>query len=138
MNSIRRAMCIGMAAAAAWAAEPVQLAGRIVSKEGVQNARQWTIEVRNGGSERVREARIGGVHFTQTSGGGGEACAPTIRKPAAFPLGLGDIPAGGTARASLTIDFTGCANQAQFTVEMRFSGNGGMARGTLRRSNDYR
>jgi hypothetical protein len=138
MKSIRRAMCIGMAVAAAWAAEPVQLDGRIVGKQGVRNARQWTIEVRNSGSDAVRGARIGAVHFTQTSMGGGEACAPAIRTPAAFPLALGDIPAGGTARASLTIDFTGCANQAQFTVEMHFSGNGGAARGTLRRSNDYR
>ena len=138
MKPVQRAMCIAMAAGAAWAAAPEQLAGRIVGKQGVRNARQWTIEVRNSGAEAVPGARLAGVHFRQTSEGGGAACRPVVREPAAFPLVLGDLAAGGSAQAVLTIDFTGCANRAQFTVEMRFSDSGGAARGTRRRSNDYR
>jgi hypothetical protein len=126
-----------MMAAAVWGAGGPQLAGRISGKQGVRNARQWTIEVRNSGSDAALGARIGAVRFTQTSAGGGASCTPAIRHPR-FPVELGDIPAGGTATASLTIDFRGCANRAQFTVEMDFSDSSGAVRGTLRRSNDYR
>ena len=123
---------------AGWAVGPSQLGGRIVGKQGVQGARVWTIEVKNGGPELARGVRVGSVRFTQTSLGGGAACTPRVTSPVSLPLVLGDMAAGEGRMGNVTVDFNGCANQAQFTVEMEFSDTSGAIRGTLKRSNDYR
>ena len=119
----------------AYAAEgPPQLHGRIVSKEGVQNARVWTFEVRNGGTTAVSGAQIDGLRLMPDAP---QACTPVVKEPAGFPLPLGDLAAGATAQAKVTIDFSGCANTAKFRVHVRLAGSGG-AWGAIRRSNNYR
>jgi hypothetical protein len=114
----------------------VQLHGRIAAKQGTQNARYWTFEVVGDGVAPVEDVRIESVRF-EPLGAGEAACRPEIRGPAAFPLSLGRLAAGGALRATVLIDFGGCPNQAQFHVEVVLGGSGG-ARGTIRRNNDYR
>jgi hypothetical protein len=108
------------------------LSGRIASKTGVQNARVWTIEVDNGATP-AHSAEIDGFTFTQTFG---TACTPMVANT--FPLALGDILAAGSATAPVTIDFTGCPNNARFTVNIPLSANGGAAIGDILRNNEYR
>ncbi len=113
------------------------LFGEIASKQGAQNARVWTFQIGNSGSGTAASAQITSIHFTQTSlGTGGSACTPVITSPAAFPLALGDIVAGGSVQAPVTINFTGCANAAQFSLLVQLSANGGTATGSIVRNNE--
>jgi hypothetical protein len=120
--------------ASASAEEPGALQARISGKTGVQAARRWTVEVENRGKTAVRAVEIRAVRLTP---GGGETCKPKIRKPAKFPLRLGAVAAGRTAKAQMAIDFTGCSNRAQFAVEIEYGARGGRAE-TLARKSEFR
>lgn len=124
------------AGVAASAAGP-ELHGRIVDKSGTQSGRRWDLEIASAANHTVSGVQIEAVHFTQTSLGGGAACTPAITNPPSLPVALGSLLPGGSTRASLVIDFTGCADRAHFTVEIELSGSGG-ARGVIRRNNDSR
>jgi hypothetical protein len=114
------------------------LFGLLFSKAGTQAERQWTFEVGNSGSGTAAAAEIDSVQLTQTSLGGGSACTPVITNPSSFPLALGNILAGAWAQGTVTIDFTGCANAAEFTVLVRLSANGGASTGGILRHNEER
>ena len=51
---------------------------------------------------------------------------------------LGDIASGNSANASFTIDFTGCAALARFTLSMPWSAANGADTGTFALGNQYR
>jgi endo-1,4-beta-xylanase len=101
--------------------DPTQLPGfglsfTLSSKTGAENARVWTITATNGGTTGAAFAtQITGFALTQV---GGAACTPVITPPSSYPVLLGDIANGSSASASFTIDFTGCANIARFTLSM--------------------
>ena len=103
--------------------DPTQLPGfglsfTISSKTGAQNARAWTVTATNGSVGTAYATQISGFTLTQTSGA---ACTPVITPPSSYPVVLGDIPASGTASASFTIDFTGCAALNRFTMSVPWS-----------------
>jgi endo-1,4-beta-xylanase len=103
--------------------DPTQLPGfgmtfAVTGKTGAQNARVWTVTATNGTVGTAYATQITGLTLTQTSGA---ACAPVITPPSSFPVSLGDIPAGGSAGASFTINFTGCATLARFTMSAPWS-----------------
>jgi endo-1,4-beta-xylanase len=98
--------------------DPTKLPGfgmtfSVSNKTGAQNARVWTLTATNGTVGPAYATQITGLTLTQTAGA---ACTPVITPPSAFPVLLGDIPTGGTASANFTIDFTGCAALARFTM----------------------
>jgi endo-1,4-beta-xylanase len=103
--------------------DPTQLPGYGLSflvsgKTGPQNARVWTLTASNNGSGTAYATQISGFTLTQVAGA---ACTPIVTPPSSFPVVLGDIAAGNSARAAFTIDFTGCAALARFTLNMPWS-----------------
>jgi hypothetical protein len=61
-----------------------------------------------------------------------------ITPPSSFPVALGDIAAGNSANAAFTIDFTGCAALARFTLNASFSAANGANTGTFTLGNQFR
>jgi hypothetical protein len=112
------------------------LSGEITTKQGPPNARIWTFNVMYTGAGTASAAQISGVTFTQTGLGGGQACTPAIATP--FPVQLGNIASGSSVQGSITVDFSSCANAAQFSVEARFSANNGALSGSILRNHEYR
>jgi len=103
--------------------DPTQLPGfgmtfAVTSKTGAQNARVWTLTATNGTVGTAYATQITGLTLTQVAGA---ACTPVITPPSSFPVSLGDIPASGSASASFTINFTGCAALARFTMSAPWS-----------------
>jgi endo-1,4-beta-xylanase len=111
------------------------LTGSIAAKTGPTNARVWTIALSNPGPGTATSAQITGFTLTQTSGA---ACTPIVTPPGAYPISLGDIPAGGSAGAAFTIDFTGCAALARFGLNVPFAATLGANTGAVIRNNQYR
>jgi endo-1,4-beta-xylanase len=103
--------------------DPTQLPGYglsflIPGKTGPQNARVWTVTASNHGSGTAYATQINGFILTQVAGA---SCTPVITPPSSLPVVLGDIASGGSASAAFTIDFTGCASLARFTLNMPWS-----------------
>lgn len=119
--------------------DPTQLPGfglafTVASKSGAQNARLWTMTATNNGSGTAYATQINGFTLTQVSGA---ACTPVITPPSAFPVVLGDITASDSASAAFTINFTGCANLARFTLKVPWS-SAVYDTGTLTLGNQFR
>ncbi len=121
--------------------DPTQLPGfglsfLVSNKTGAQNARVWTITASNPSSIGPAYAtQITGFTLTQVAGA---ACTPVITPPSSFPVLLGDIAANSSAIANFTIDFTGCANLARFTLTMPWTAAGGADAGTVASGNQFR
>jgi hypothetical protein len=113
------------------------LFGWIALKQGTMSARVWTIGVGNSGSGVAAATQITSVSFLQTSVGHGAACTPAVTAPA-LPTSLGNIAAGGTTTANVTVNFTGCDRAASFTVVIQMAANSGAATATLRRNDEFR
>jgi Bacterial Ig-like domain (group 3)/FG-GAP-like repeat/Domain of unknown function DUF11/FG-GAP repeat len=112
------------------------LSGAITSKQGPANARVWTFSVTYTGAGTALAAQISGVTFTQTGSGGGQPCTPVIAT--LFPVQVGNIAAGGSAQGNITVDFSACANAAQFSVGVRLAANNGAITGSISRNHEYR
>jgi hypothetical protein len=123
------ALWLGWTAAAA----PPQLHCRIAAKNGPAEARQWTLTIAGDGQTAVTGAAIRRVEVVPAPD---MPCRPAVKAPARFPLAIGDLPAGGTASASITLDFSGCPNQARFNVRVQLTGEGG-ASGNFERHNEH-
>lgn len=108
------------------------LGGTISAKSGPAKARVWVFGVGNNGPGLAVHAEITGVTLLQTSG---PACSPVVATQ--FPLAVGNIPALGVAKASVTIDFTGCERRAMFKVSAVESANRGAATGSIVRLNQF-
>jgi hypothetical protein len=109
--------------------------GSIASKSGSQNARAWVIALSNPGPGTAYGTQVTGFTLSQTSGA---ACTPVISSPGAVPIALGDIASGASASASFTIDFTGCAALARFSLSVPYNFDGGASTGTMVRGNEFR
>lgn len=114
------------------AAGATSLGGAIGGKAGPANARVWTFEIGNNGPGSALNAQITGITFVQTAGA---ACTPVVTTP--FPLNAGNIAPGAIANVNATIDFTGCAATAAFTVTAPETANSGSATGTIVRLNQF-
>jgi endo-1,4-beta-xylanase len=117
------------------------LSGSITSKTGAASARVWTLQLSNRGPGTAFAAQITGFNLRQTAGA---ACTPVVGANA--PINLGDVVAGASATASVTIDFSSCPALATFTVDVPFNSsagwNGDPAKGSpalsISRSNQFR
>jgi hypothetical protein len=136
-NYIVTATVTGAAAAASFAltnavAGATSLGGAIGGKAGPANARIWTFEIGNNGPGSALNAQITGITFVQTAGA---ACTPVVTTP--FPLNAGNIAPGAIANVNATINFTGCAATAAFTVTAQETANSGSATGTIVRLSQF-
>jgi hypothetical protein len=105
------------------------LTGRILSRfggHGTHDIRQLKIGVANNSTETATASQIDDFILTQTHG---SPCTPGIGTP--VPVSMGDIAAGGATSGEISIDFTGCAADAHFSLDVLFSANGGSATGVL-------
>ena len=60
-----------------------------------------------------------------------------ITPPLSYPVVLGDIGSSDSASAAFTVDFTGCANLARFTLKVPWS-SAVYDTGTLTLGNQFR
>jgi endo-1,4-beta-xylanase len=103
--------------------DPTQLPGfglsfAITSQTGPKDARVWTITATNPSSAPAFNTQINSFsifHF-----GEHHRCEPTVATTQ-FPVVLGDVPAGGTATASFTINFDHCSPEEEFEVFVPWS-----------------
>src|SRR5262249_51287960 len=102
------------------------------SRTGPNNARVWTIKATNPSSGTAYATQITGLFLHDDEDrddhhghdgrddhddhDGHDKCQPRVTSPTAFPLSLGDIPAGGTATAMVTVDFSSCRPFEDFNV----------------------
>ena len=110
-----------------------QLAGLITGKSGPTNARAWTITLSNSGPGAANAAEINSLTLKQTFGA---ACTPVIAS--SFPVAVGSIAPASSANGVVTIDFTGCPNNARFTTTFSFSANNGVVTGSKTLYNQFR
>jgi len=110
-----------------------QLAGLVTGKSGPTNARAWTITLSNSGPGAANAAEINSLTLKQTFGA---ACAPVIAS--SFPVAVGSIAPASSANGVVTIDFTGCPNNARFTTTFSFSANNGVVTGSKTLYNQFR
>jgi hypothetical protein len=99
---------------------PTNLSATNTGKSGAQNARLWSYNIGNAGPGAASAVQVTGFTLTQVFGA---ACTPVVAT--ALPIQLGDLAPGSSAPTSFTINFTGCALNARFTLTMTVSANAG-------------
>lgn len=105
---------------------PTFLTGALVNRQGPLSAARWTFLIVNAGPGAADAAQISSLKLTQNSG---KACGAHI--VTRVPILLGNLPPGGFRRTPVTINFTGCSEQARFTVTGILTANQGRATGML-------
>lgn len=108
------------------------LSGNIVAKAGPGSARVWSVQINNSGPSAGVAAQISGIFLAQA---GGAACTPVISS--APPVAAGNMAPDASVIVPLTIDFSGCAANARFTVSIGLSANNGTASGSIVRLNQF-
>jgi len=108
------------------------LSGLIMGTSGPQSARAWTITLSNAGPGAANTAQINSLTLTQT---GGAACSPAITST--FPVSVGNIAPASSGSGAVTINFTGCPNNARFTTTFTFSANAGAVTGSRTLYNQF-
>jgi hypothetical protein len=103
-----------------------------VAKAGPGSARVWSAQVNNSGPSAGVATQISGIVLAQA---GGAACAPIISS--ALPVATGNMAPGASVIVPLTIDFSGCAANARFTVSIALSANNGTTSGSIVRLNQF-
>ena len=108
---------------AAFKAVSTTLTAAITGKTGTAGGvRFWHVTVTNTGGTTATDALLDGLTLS-TSG----ACKPTVVSD--FPVGLGDINPGGSKTGQVWVDFTGCKPSIKFSVNIRYSVDGGTSSG---------
>jgi CSLREA domain-containing protein len=111
---------------------PTTIFGNLVGKSGPGNARAWTLSFQNNGPGGASETQVNSFTLTQTFG---PACRPVLKSN--IPLIFANLAPGQTGSTNVTIDFTGCAALARFTLKFGFSANGGQVTGSVTRANQF-
>ncbi|HME00907.1 MAG TPA: alpha-amylase family glycosyl hydrolase [Terriglobia bacterium] len=111
---------------------PPSLSGLITGKTGSRNARSWTITLKDSGSGPAGAAQVNSLSLLQA---GGASCTPAIAST--FPISVGSIASGSSANGVVTINFTGCANNARFTARFTFSSDNGAVAGSQTLYNQF-
>jgi hypothetical protein len=116
---------------------PASLAAMILPASGPPTARNWTISVLNEGPGIAQETYLFLLGMRQTAG---VPCVamPVRLSPVTFPAYVGMIPVRGVANVPVTLDFSGCPQDAQFMVNLGFAANGGSSGGIVRVMNQAR
>jgi hypothetical protein len=112
-----------------------KLSALVTKKSGPQHARQWTLTLTDNSHCPAENTQIDDLTLTQTFGA---ACSPVVMLPSPFPLPMGDITSRGTASTTVTVDFSGCPNNARFRVTIPYSANDGASSGSITLNNQFR
>ena len=117
--------------------DPTQLPGfglsfALTSQTGPSSARVFTIMATNPSSGIAYNTQL--TSFTLTRDGrrhdddgdhdgdrDDQPCVPQVVSPTTFPASLGDIPAGGSATISVTVNFGTCSKHAHFDLSAPWS-----------------
>ena len=102
----------------------------VTRKSGPLNARAWDLTITNKGPGVANSAELTSFTLTQTAGA---ACQPVVAT--SFPASLGNLAPAGTKAITVTINFTGCAQSARFSVDAKFSADSGASTGSVVRTN---
>jgi alpha-galactosidase len=114
--------------------ESSTLTGTISGKTGSNGLRIWTVSLNNSGPGDALGTQINTFSVTQTSGAG--SCHPKALLP--LPIELKSIPPGGHAEVDVPIEFSRCAESAQFNVSLVFSADNGAEVGNFAVSGETR
>jgi hypothetical protein len=106
-----------MIAAVPVAAHATTLTSTLVGEFGPTNAIVWSFNIADTGASPVFNVSLTSFLLTQTLGA---ACTPILGAPT-FPTSLGDIGAGSSVAANLTIDFSGCSPASTFNLDLGVS-----------------
>jgi len=99
------------------------LSAAVTAKAGtLGGARTWTLTLTNNGSVPAAAARVTGLNLGVIG-----TCRPAVTT--AFPVDLGDIPAGGAVAATVAVTFTGCGKLTKFNGTIGYSADGGAVTG---------
>jgi endo-1,4-beta-xylanase len=102
--------------------DPTQLPGYglafSVTANGSGTSRVFTITAQNGTAGPAYTTLIHGFTLKQTAG---EPCSPVVTASGNFPLSLDDIATGGSASATVTVDFGVCNRFGRFTLSVPWS-----------------
>ena len=91
---------------------------RLSGKFGEKDSRVITFTATNGDVGPAYATQINSLTLRQILG---RRCSPVVTAPGAYPVSLGDIPTGGSASASFTVNFAGCDSSALFEVKAPWS-----------------
>ena len=111
---------------------PTKLSGLMTGQSGTQSAAVWTIQLSNAGPGAANAAQINSLSLTQT---GGAACTPIVTST--FPVAVGNIAPASSGSGNVNLNFTGCPNNARFTVTFTFSANAGTVTGSRTLYNQF-
>ena len=103
--------------------DPTQLPGyglsvALTGQTGSRTARVFTLTATNPSAGIAYNTQIVGFSLNQIWG---PPCRPEISGAPSFPVSLGDIPAGGTATTSFTVNFEHCSQLALFDLSAPWS-----------------
>jgi rhamnogalacturonan endolyase len=112
---------------------PAVLAVRVLDVDRSHHGRPgrtvWTVEVTNTGDGPANDVRLDGFTPAGPDRAGKDRVVIASRDPGRFPVPVAaSIPAGGTARFEVWVDFTDAPDFFQSDFEIRVSANGGRAR----------
>ena len=111
---------------------PTKLSGLMTGQSGTQSAAVWTIQLSNAGPGAANAAQINSLSLAQT---GGAACTPVVTST--FPVAVGNIAPASSGSGNVNLNFTGCPNNARFTVTFTFSANAGTVTGSRTLYNQF-
>jgi len=74
----------------------------------------WTLTATNSTVGTAYTTQITGLTIVPEDSDDNRHCKPVITAPSTFPISFGDIPVGGSASATITIDFGGCHEHEPF------------------------
>ncbi len=81
---------------------------------GEKNTRVFTMTATNGDVGPAYATQITNFTLKQIFG---RRCSPVVTPQSSFPSSLGDIPTGGAASTTFEVNFTGCGEDAFFTLD---------------------
>jgi endo-1,4-beta-xylanase len=84
------------------------------------DTRTITLTATNPSAGTAYATQISGITLKQQSG---PACSAKVTSPTGFPVVLGDIPAGGTARTTITVSIVGCNPTGQWQLTAPWNAN---------------
>jgi Divergent InlB B-repeat domain/Domain of unknown function DUF11 len=123
----------GQSVVANFVAGPTTIGAMNTGKTGPSNARLWGFTFTNNGPGAANAAKLSSFTLTQVFG---TACTPVLISPT-LPLSLGNLAPGGSASATMTVDFSSCPMNARFTLQIGLTANAGASNTTITRANQF-
>jgi len=112
---------------AVFAPLPTTVNATLIGQTGSASARIWSFNLTNAGPGVANSIEIASFALTQTAG---TACKPVLNTK--LPLPVGNAAVGGTLSASVSINFSSCPTNAQFSLSMGNTENAGASSSTLK------